>query len=417
MENRGRVGGGVAGPLAGIRVLDVSRVLAGPFASMILADLGAEVIKVEMPGTGDESRGFGPFLHHPRRFTGSSPHPGESAYFISVNRGKKGLTVDLSHPRGAALVRRLAGRCDVLIENFRPGTMARFGLDAETLRADNPGLIYASVSGFGQTGPYARRPAYDVIIQGMSGVASITGNLGGPPVKVGNSIADLSASLFAVIGILTALYARGRGGGGQAVDVAMLDCQVALLENAVARYVVEGVPPGPLGSRHPTITPFQFFEASDGHLVVGAGNNGLWARLCRALGLDALIEDPRFITNASRTEHCEALAALLNERLRERTVAEWLEVLEAAGVPCGPIHRIDQVVNDPHVNAREMIVEVGHRGGEGLKVPGSPLKFSREAVDATQPAPRLGEHTEEILKGLLGMTDEEIAELRAERVV
>ncbi len=405
------------GPLHGIRVLDVSRVLAGPFAAMVLADLGAEVIKVEMPEVGDESRGFGPFLPHPRRFTGSSPHPGESAYFISINRGKKGLTVNLSHPRGASLVRRLAGRCDVLIENFRPGTMARFGLDAETLRADNPGLIYASVSGFGQTGPYAKRPAYDVIIQGMSGVASITGNPGEPPVKVGNSIADLSASLFAVIGILTALYARGRGGGGQSLDVAMLDCQIALLENAIARYVVEGVPPGPLGSRHPTITPFQFFEASDGHLVVGAGNNGLFAKLCRALGLDGLIDDPRFSSNARRTEHCEALAAFLNERLRARTVAEWLPLLETAGVPCGPIHRIDQVVRDPHVNARGMIVEAGHRGGEKLKVPGSPLKFSREVVDATQPPPRLGEHTEEILKDLLGLTDEEIAELRAEKVI
>ncbi len=395
----------MTGPLRGIRVLDFSRVLAGPFASMILADLGAEVIKVEMPEVGDEARGFGPFFQ------------GDSAYFLSVNRGKKSVTINLSHPKGAALVRRLTARCDVLVENFRPGTMARFGLDAETLKRDNPGLIYASVSGFGQTGPYARRPAYDVIIQAMSGVSSITGNRGGPPVKVGNSIADLSASLFAVIGILTALYARQQGGGGQAIDVSMLDCQVALLENAVARYVVDGVPPGPLGSRHPTITPFQFFEASDGHLVVGAGNNGLWAKLCRAVGLEALIEDPRFSTNASRAAHWAALAAFLNERLRQRTVADWLTVLEVAGVPCGPIHRIDQVVNDPQVNARNMIVEVGHRGGGKMKVPGSPLKFSREAVDATQSPPRLGEHTEEILKDLAGLTNGEIAELRAEKVI
>ncbi len=395
----------MTGPLHGIRVLDLSRVLAGPFASMILADLGAEVVKVELPGSGDEARGFGPFFQ------------GDSAYFLSVNRGKKSVTVNLSHPKGAALVRRLAARCDVLVENFRPGTMTRFGLDEATLKGDNPGLIYASVSGFGQTGPYARRPAYDVIIQGMSGVSSITGNPGAPPVKVGNSIADLSASLFAVIGILTALYARQRGGGGQALDVSMLDCQVALLENAVARYVADGVPPGPLGSRHPTITPFQFFEASDGHLVLGAGNNGLWAKLCRAVGLEALIEDPRFDTNARRTEHCAALEGLLNERLRRRTVAEWLAILEAAGVPCGPINRVDQVVNDPQVKARGMIVEVGHRGGERTKVPGSPLKFSREAVDATQAPPRLGEHTEEVLKDLAGLTDAEIAELRAEKVI
>ena len=395
----------MAAPLQGIRVLDLTRVLAGPFASMLLADLGAEVLKIEMPGVGDESRGFGPFLL------------GESAYFISVNRGKKSVTVNLSTAGGADLVRRLSARCDVLIENFRPGTMARFGLDAESLRLDNPGLIYASLSGFGQTGPYAQRPAYYIIVQAMSGVSSITGEPGGNPIKVGNSIADLSASLFAVIAILTALYDRQGRGGGQSVDVSMLDCQVALLENAIARYVVEGAPPGPLGSRHPSITPFQFFEAADGYLVIGAGNQGLWARLCRALGLEALIDDPRFGTNALRTKNCAELADLLTERLRNRPVADWLDELQKAGVPCGPINRVDQVLNDPQVNARDMIVEVGVGGVQKMKVAGSPLKFSRAAVNATRPAPRLGEHTDEVLQGLIGLSDQAIAGLRSEGVI
>ena len=392
------------GPLQGIRVLDLSRVLAGPFASMILADLGAEVIKIEMPGVGDESRGFGPFVQ------------GDSAYFISINRGKKSLTLDLSHPKGAAIVRRLARRCDVLIENFRPGTMDRFGLGSETLKADNPGLIYASLSGFGQTGPYSQRPAYDVIIQGMSGIASITGNPGEPPIRVGNSIADLSASLFAVIGITTALYDRRKRGGGHTIDVAMLDCQVALLENAVARYVVDGKVPGPLGSRHPSITPFQFFEASDGHLVVGAGNQNLWGKLCHALDLDDLTDDPRFEDNAKRTENCDGLAPILTARFRTRSVSDWLLTLEEAGVPCGPINRVDQVVNDRHVNARDMIVETGHSGSEKIKVPGSPLKFNG-AKDSPRPPPRLGEHTTEILRDMIGLTDKEIDELRAEKVI
>ncbi|MBI2506041.1 MAG: CoA transferase [Candidatus Latescibacteria bacterium] len=391
--------------LSGVRVLDFTRVLAGPYASMVLADLGAEVIKVELPGQGDEARGFGPFQQ------------GESAYFMSVNRGKKSVTLDLRTLRGQELARQLAGKCQVLIENFRPGSMARFGLGWEELHRRYPALVYASISGFGQTGPYAGRPAYDVVVQAMSGLASITGHPGLPPVRVGSSIADLSAALFGVIGILAALARAREIGEGQQVDIAMLDCQVALLENAVARYQVTGQVPGPLGSRHPTITPFQFFEAADGHLVIAAGNDGLWKRLCATVGLPALAEDPRFATNALRTQHHAQLEELLAGALRPQTVAHWCRVLEEAGVPCGPICDIAQVVADPQVRVRGMITSQVHpRAGE-VVMPASPLKFSATPVEPGAPAPLLGQHTGEVLRGLLGLAEGELEELRREGVV
>ena len=294
-----------AGMLQGVRVLDLTRVLAGPFASMILADFGAEVVKVELPGGGDEARGFGPFVN------------GESAYFASVNRGKKSVAIDLRSERGQELVRSLAGRCDLLLENFRPGSMARFGLDFDSLHAEHPRLVYASISGFGQTGPYAERPAYDVIIQAMSGIASITGIEGQPPVRVGSSIADLSAALYGVIGMVAALARARETGRGQHLDVSMLDCQIALLENAVARYDVSGEVPAPLGSRHPAITPFQFFRAADGYLVIAAGNNRLWRSLCETIGSPELCEDERFATNEMRTRnHDPRWKSCLPPRLR-----------------------------------------------------------------------------------------------------
>ena len=313
--------------LDGVRVLDLTRVLAGPYASMVLADLGAEVIKIELPGTGDEARGFGPFQN------------GESAYFASVNRGKKSATIDLRKARGQDLARRLAGECDVLIENFRPGSMDRFGLGYAALHALYPCLVYASISGFGQTGPYAQRPAYDVLIQAMGGLASITGQPDGPPVRVGSSIADLSAALFGAIGILAALERARRTGEGQQVDISMLDCQVALLENALARYAVSGEVPRPLGSRHPAITPFQFFAARDGYIVIAAGNDRLWRQLCDALGLGALADDPRFANNALRTENHAALEPILERALAEKTVDEWCTILAAAGVPSRAVVR------------------------------------------------------------------------------
>lgn len=394
------------GILAGTRVLDLTRVLAGPFASMILADLGAEVLKVELPGTGDEARGFGPFLKE------------ESAYFMSVNRGKKSLTIDLRKAEGQDLARRLAASCDVLLENFRPGSMARFGLDFETLHQLCPKLVYASISGFGQTGPYAQRPAYDVIIQAMSGLASITGIDGQPPVRVGSSIADLGAALYGVIGILAALGRARESGVGQHLDVSMLDCQVALLENAIARYDVTGEVPRPLGSRHPAITPFQFFEAADGYIVVAAGNESLWRRLCEALERPELVVDERFDSNARRTANHAVLEPLLAAPLRRRSVDDWCQRLGDAGIPCGPIQDIAQVVTDPQVSARGMIARVSHPQCGELAMPASPLRFSGEPPPpAPGPAPRLGEDTDAVLGDLLGLGEAEIARLREAEVI
>ena len=391
--------------LAGVRVLDFTRVLAGPFASMILADLGADVIKIELPGKGDEARGFGPFLN------------GESAYFMSVNRGKKSVTLDLRLEEGQRLARQLAGGCDILVENFRPGSMARFGLDYGSLQPLNPALIYASISGFGQTGPYAQRPAYDVIIQAMSGLASITGRQGEPPVRVGSSISDLGAALYGVIGVLAALSQARATGKGQQVDVAMLDCQVALLENAIARYDVTGEIPVPLGSRHPAITPFQFFEAADGHFVIAAGNDGLWRRLCETLGVADLIGDPRFASNADRTENHAQLEPLLAAAFETETVSEWCSRLGEAGVPCGPIQNIAQVAADPHLAAREMILRVPHEQAGELAMPASPVKFSAGQTKPPEAAPTLGQHTEEILVDLAGVDPRELPRLREAGVV
>ncbi len=393
------------GLLEGVRVVDLTRVLAGPYASMILGDLGAEVLKVELPGQGDEARGFGPFQN------------GESAYFTSINRGKKSVSIDLRKAAGQQLVKRLAEKSDVLIENFRPGSMKRFGLDYETLQQQCPRLVYASVSGFGQTGPYAGRPAYDVIIQAMGGIASITGSPGGAPVRVGSSIGDLSAALFGVIGILAALNRAHKTGRGQQVDISMLDCQVALLENAIARYYVAGEVPGPLGSRHPAITPFQFFAAQDGYVVIAAGNDNLWKKLCATVGMPELVGDPRFKDNALRTENQAELEKLLSAALKEKTVAAWEEALGRAGVPCGPIHNIEQVVENPQIRARQMIAELVHPIAGPQAMPNSPLKFSQTPIELQQPAPMLGQHTGEVLEGLLGLSAEELEELGREGVI
>ena len=390
--------------LEGVRVLDLTRVLAGPYASMILADLGAEIIKVELPGKGDEARDFGPFLN------------GESAYFMSINRGKKSVAIDLHNSRGRELAQQLASRCDVFIENFRPGSMERFGLDYGTLRSLCPRLVYVSISGFGQTGPYARLPAYDVVIQAMGGIASITGNPESPPVRVGSSIADLNAALFGNIGLLAALIHARETGKGQHLDISMLDCQVALLENAIARYFVTGEVPGPLGSRHPAITPFQFFKAQDGYIVIAAGNDKLWGRLCETLERPELISDPRFQGNAKRTENHADLEVLLSRSLEEKTVAEWTDLLAAAGVPCGPIHNVEQLVSDPQVQDRRMIVELAHPLAGELAMPNSPLKFSSTPVELNLPAPVLGQHTDEVLQSLLDLSAEDLEDLHREGV-
>lgn len=391
-------------PLDGIKVIDLSRVLAGPYCTMVLADLGAEVVKIEEPTRGDEARGVGPFLN------------GVSAYFTSINRGKKSVALNIKNPKGADLVRHLIARADILVENFRPGTMDRLGLGYETLAGVNPRLIYAACSGFGQTGPYRNRGAYDMVIQGMGGIMSITGEAGGRPLKTGPAIGDLAGGLFTVIGILTALHARERTGEGQMVDIGMLDCQVALLENAIIRYTTTGEIPGPLGARHPSIAPFEAFEAKDGYVIFAVGTPQ-WERFCRLIGHEELLQDPRFATNALRAENHAALQPVIADAAKTRTVREWMDLMEKAGVPCGPINRIDQVVEDPQVQARGMIAAIHDPEVGVTRLPGSPIKLSRTPGRVDRPAPRLGEHTADILKEWLGFEGQAIDALKQEQVI
>ena len=393
------------GPLTDLLVLDVTRVLAGPFAGMVLADLGAEVIKIERPDGGDDARAFGPFRN------------GVSAYFASVNRGKKSLTLDLKAPAGRDILLRLAEQADVVLENFRPGVMDRLGLGCEQLRERNPRLVYAACSGFGQTGPYRDRPAYDAVIQAMGGIMSITGEEGGPPVRVGASIADITAALCTVIGILGALHARERTGEGQLVDVAMLDCQVGILENAIARYFASGEAPGRLGTRHPSITPFQAFDTADGQVVVAVGNDRLWEQLCRLVGREELATDERFATNALRTEHYRELLPVLEGIFRAHPTDWWLAELEGAGIPSGPINTIDRLAEDPQVAARSMLQEVEDPAAGLLRMAGVPIKLSATPGAIAGPAPALGEHTDAILRARLHLDEATILRLRRDRVL
>ncbi len=367
-----------AGPLAGTLVVDLTRVLAGPYCTMVLADLGARVIKVEPPGTGDDSRHIGPFVN------------GKSAYFMSINRGKESIALDLKVDADRAILDRLLARADVLIENYRGGTMEKLGLGWETLHARFPRLIYAAASGFGHTGPYRARAAYDMVVQGMGGIMSLTGHPGGPPTRVGTSVGDITAGLFTAIGICAALTERGRTGAGRKVDVGMLDCQVAILENAIARYVSTGEVPGPLGARHPSITPFEAFRTADGWMIVAAGNDGLFRRLCVALDRAALADDPRFANNDRRTMNATALKAELEAALAGRGTADWLAAIDAAGVPCGPINDVAQALADPQIAARNMVVTADDARAGRLRMAGNPIKLSGVADPPTRaPAPDL----------------------------
>ena len=368
-----------AGPLAGTLVVDLTRVLAGPYCTMQLADLGARVLKIERPGGGDDARGIGPFVG------------GRSAYFVSLNRGKESLALDLQLPADRTLFERLLARADVLVENFRPGAMQRLGYGWEALHARFPRLVQASISGFGQTGPLATRPAYDLIVQAMGGIMSITGQPEGPPTRVGTSIGDIAAGLFGALGIVSALHHRDRTGAATLVDVAMLDCQVAILENAIARLAASGEIPRPLGSRHPSITPFEAYPTADGHLVVAAGNDALFRRLAATLELPSLSADARFASNEARCQHADALRELLSQRLRERPTAAWLERLETAGVPCGPIQDVAQVLAHPQVRARNMVVGVDDPTlAAAFPVAGNPIKSPAFADPTTRrPAPAL----------------------------
>lgn len=386
--------------LEGVRILDLTRVLAGPFATMILADMGAEVIKIEMPKTGDDSRQFGPYLNE------------ESAYFMSINRNKKSITMNLKVKESKDLFLEMVKEADIVIENYRPRTMEKLGLGYEEIKKVNPKIIYAAASGFGHTGPYSKRAAYDAVVQAMGGIMSITGELGGRPTRVGPSIGDITAGLYTAIGILAALNYRNKTGIGQKVDVAMLDCQVSILENAIARYLVTGVSPKPIGNRHSSIIPFESFETADGEVMIAAGNDALWKKLCEAIERTELAEDERFITNPLRAENYNELRPLIAEPLKEKTTKEWLSILDKFGVPNGPINNMEDVINDPQVLAREMIVEVDHPKAGKMKMLGVPIKMSETQGSIKSPAPLLGQHTTEVLKNIAGLTDEEIETLR-----
>lgn len=393
------------GPLADVFVLDLSRVLAGPFCTMILADLGAEVVKVERPGTGDDSRAFSPM---------KGP---ESAYFMSINRGKKSITVNMKSPKGKDIILNLAKHSDVVVENFKPGVTKRLGLSYETLRQVNPRIIYASSTGYGQTGPLSEKAAYDLIIQGMSGMMSITGQDENHPTKVGSSIADIFSGVFTCIGILSALRARERTGEGQMVDVAMLDCMFSVLENAVARFMASGVVPGPIGNLHPSIAPFSSFNTSDGQINIAVGNDSLWTKFCKAIGREELLSDERYRSNDLRIKNLDSLMITLNASLMKRRSQDWLNLFEETGIPAGKVDNIAEVLKNPQIIARNMLVNLVHPTAGEHAVPGIPIKFSSTDASIKGSSPLLGEHNKEILIGLLGMSNNELSELEAEGVI
>lgn len=384
--------------LEGLRVLDLSRVLAGPYCTMILADMGAEVIKIERPVEGDDSRAFAPFVGE------------ESAYFMSLNRGKKSVVLDFKNAKDMEIFWQLVEKCDILVENFRPGTMEKLGMGYEEIKKRNPRLIYAAISGFGHSGPYSKKAAYDMLAQAMGGVMSITGEPGRPPVRVGTSIGDITAALFGTVGIMMALHIRHLTGNGQKIDVSMLDSQVAILENAIARYEVTGKVPQPIGTRHPSIAPFQAFPTKDYYVIIPCGNDNLWEKLCKTMRIEHLINDPRFKTNKGRVENLDELEPIICEVTKTKTTQEWVEILEAAGHPVGMINTVDKVVNDPQVLSRKMIVEIEHPIAGKMKVAGNPVKMSLTPGAVEKPAPLLGQHTADILRELLGWDEKIITE-------
>ena len=395
-------------PLDGILVFDLSRVLAGPYCTMQLADMGATVLKVENPRGGDDTRTFGP------PFIGS-----EACYYLSVNRGKRSLALDLKHPEGRDIARKLALKADVIVENFRPGAAGRLGLAFEDLKGDNPGLVYASISGFGHAGlpEFFGKPGYDVVIQGLGGGPSITGEPGREPMKSGNSIADLIAGLLAFQGILLALIARRRTGKGQHVDISLLDGQVSLLSYHAGKYLGTGVVPHRIGNRHPTIVPYQTFEASDGYFNLAVGNDRIWRSFCEVMGAGDLFADERFTTNASRVEHADELIPELQRMFIQDPVAHWIELFEGVGVPAGPILDLGGVLNHPQVLARGMVRELPHPTAGSVRVTGCPIHLSETPARVGPAPPLLGEHTEEILREQLGLDAKAVARLRREGVV
>ena len=403
--------------LDGVRVLDLTRVLAGPWATQNLADFGAEVIKVERPGHGDDTRKWGPPFLKDREGRDTR----DAAYFLACNRGKKSITLDLAHPRGRELARALALECDVLVETFKVGDLARHGLDYAALRVDHPRLVFCSITGFGQDGPYRDRPGYDFMVQGLGGLMSVTGERddlpGGGPQKVGVAVSDLFTGMYATSAILAALLDREKSGAGQHIDMALLDVQVAMLANLSSSFFVSGATPARMGNAHQNIVPYHVFSSADGFLIVAVGNDGQFARFCEVMGVPEWSGDPRFSTNPQRVRHRDLLVGMITERLRQRPAREWLAALEPAGVPCGPINDLAQVFADPQVLHRGMKVAAAHPAAGEVTMVANPIKFSATPIAHDRAPPLLGEHTAEILAGVLGLDADAIDALREENVI
>ena len=401
-----------AQPLKGIRVLDLSRILAGPWCSQQLADLGAEVIKIERPGEGDDTRRWGPpWLEQSH----------EAAYCLGANRGNQSVTVDMANPEGQALLHKLVQQCDVVLENFKVGGLKKYHLDYESLKAIKPDLIYCSITGFGQDGPYAQRAGYDFMIQGMGGLMSLTGQpdseVGGGPVKVGVAFADIFTGMYAANAIMAALFQRHQTGQGTYIDLALLDVQVGVLANQALNYLTSGNVPQRLGNAHPNIVPYQAFATADGHLILAVGNDGQFRRFCEVAGCSELADDPRFQTNALRVQHRAELIPLLLGPLQQKTTDQWLEVLEQVGVPCGPINTLDRVFEDPQVKHRGLKISLPHPQDGSVNLVSNPIRFNGEALNATTAPPLLGQHTDEVLARCLSLSESELAELKEKGVI
>ncbi len=406
-----------AAPLSGVRVLDLSRVLAGPWAGQLLADLGADVVKVERPGAGDDTRSWGP----PYLKDEAGRDTTEAAYFLCANRNKRSVTIDMAQPQGQALIRQLAQQADVLLENFKLDGLKQYGLDYESLSALNPRLVYCSITGFGQTGPYAPRAGYDFLIQGMGGLMSVTGRADGEegagPQKVGVALTDIMTGLYATIAVQAALAERARSGRGQQIDLALLDVQIACLANQASNFLAGGVVPRRMGNAHPNIVPYQDFPTADGDMILAIGNDGQFAKFCKVAGHPEWAEDPRFATNPQRVAHRAVLIPLLRQATVQRTTRDWVAALEAAGVPCGPINRIDEVFADPQVQARGLRIELPHPAAGTVPLVANPIRLSDTPVRYRLAPPQLGQHTGEVLADWLGVDVSALDALRRDAII
>jgi crotonobetainyl-CoA:carnitine CoA-transferase CaiB-like acyl-CoA transferase len=403
----------MAGPLTGFRVLDLSRILAGPWASQMLADLGAEVIKIERPGSGDDTRGWGP----PYMPDQSGDATGEAAYFHAANRGKQSVCIDMSKPAGQKLIQRLAAHCDVFIENFKVGGLQKYGLDYESMKRINPGLVYCSITGFGQSGPYAERAGYDFMIQAMGGMMSVTGEADGQPMKIGVALADVLTGLYAANAIQAALIHQQKSGAGQYIDMALLDVQVATLANQAMNFLASGESPQRRGNSHPNIVPYQAFQTADGHIILAVGNDAQFARFCKLAGKDELAVDARFRSNSDRVRFRDALVPQVAAIMLQRSSAKWLVDLNAEGIPCGPINDIEQVFADPQVQHRGLQLELDHPGAGKVASVANPIRMSLTPLQYDRAPPLLGQHTGEVLTRLLGMDVQEVSRLQQDNII